>query len=167
AEIYPYLPVRWLLRHPFDSRGRIGRAGSPMLLLHARDDEVVPFGHAERLRQAAHGLRQLVPLSGGHIHANLVREDDYLHALHGFLGPALGVTLAAPPRSLVVLLLDASEAGSEARAAALAVAQRVGAGREAGFNAASYAWGFAARRWRTVDAAGADALITAAATHQP
>src|SRR5690606_22011101 len=163
AEIYPYLPVRWLLRHPFASHSRIGRAGSPVLLLHARDDEVVPFAHAERLHAAATGLRQLVPLSGGHVHPNLAREDDYLRALHGFLGAALDVPLARPPRSLVSLLLDAADAGEAARAEALALAERVGAGTETGFNAASYAVGYAVRRWRSVDAAAADALAAAAA----
>lgn len=162
AEIYPYLPVRWLLRHPFASHSRIGRAGSPVLLLHARDDEVVPFAHAERLHAAATGLRQLVPLSGGHVHPNLAREDDYLRALHGFLGAALDVPLARPPRSLVSLLLDAADAGEAARAEALALAERVGAGTETGFNAASYAVGYAVRRWRSVDAAAADALAAAA-----
>ncbi len=163
AEEYPYLPVRWLLRHPFASHSRIGRAGSPVLLLHARDDEVVPFAHAERLHEAAMGLRQLVPLSGGHVYPNLVREDDYLHALHGFLGSALGSPLTRPPRSLVTLLLEAADGGSTARAEALALAQRIGAGRETGFNAASYAWSYAVRRWRSIDAADADALTAAAA----
>lgn len=163
AEVYPYLPVRWLLRHPFASSARIGQASSPLLLLHARDDEIVPFAHAERLQQAARGLRHLVPLAGGHVYPNLAREDDYLHALHAFLGAALDdVTLTRPPRSLVVRLLDASEAGSAARADALAFAERVAAGRDTGFNAASYAWRYAVRRWRSVDVADADALAAVA-----
>lgn len=163
ADAYPLLPVRWLLRDPFASADRIARTGSPLLLLHARDDEIVPFSHGERLHAAARGPRQLVPLTGGHIYLNLVREDDYLAAVHAFLGTALGVGLQAPPRSLVLRLLAAAEGDDDARAAALALVARVRAGELRGYNAASYALGHAARRWRTVDPAGADTLLAKSA----
>lgn len=146
-EVYPYVPVGALLRDPFASRDRIGAIGAPLLLLHARDDDIVPFAHGERLLAAAQGSRQLVPLSGGHVYPNLAAEDAYLRALYTFLSDALDTPLRRPPRSLVTALLDADPADAEARARALALARDVLEGRVRGYNRASYGAEYAGRRW--------------------
>ncbi len=46
SELYPWLPIRLMVRNRFASRERIARLGSPLLLLHATDDTVVPVSHA-------------------------------------------------------------------------------------------------------------------------
>jgi pimeloyl-ACP methyl ester carboxylesterase len=46
---YPYLPVRWLLRHPFDSLARAPILRIPLLCLVAGQDAVIPPVHARRL----------------------------------------------------------------------------------------------------------------------
>lgn len=161
GEVYPFVPVAWLLRHPFDSHSRIAAAGAPVLLLHARDDDIVPFAHGERLLASATGRRQLVPLSGGHIHPNLVSEDDYLQALHTFLSESLGYALAAPPRSLATALLATDVTDQGARAAAITLAREVVSGSRTGYNPARYAVDYAAGRWQEVDAAASAELRAA------
>lgn len=47
----PGLPVRWLLRHPFESWRRAPRVGVPVLQLHARGDRLIPVDHARRLHE--------------------------------------------------------------------------------------------------------------------
>lgn len=165
SEEYPWLPVRWMLNNPFASRDRIAQAGSPLLLLHARDDEVIPFAHAERLLSAARGSRQLVPLSGGHIVPNLAAEDDYLSALHTFLGQAFETTLSAPPRSLAAPLGQAQ--GTSARRGLLTMARQVMAAQDPRYNRASYALLHAAERWREADPALALELATLNASAHP
>lgn len=159
AEEYPWVPVSLLLRHPFASRDRIGAAGSPLLLLHARDDEIVPFAHGERLLAAARGLRQLVPLAGGHVYPNLVSEDAYLRALHAFLSDALDHVLTPPPRSLGAALLATLPTDPARRVAGLALAQGVLSGTQPGYNRASYAIEYAGRRWFDVEADAGIALL--------
>jgi uncharacterized protein len=39
----PIYPVDWLLRNPFDTRARAPRLGVPVLVLHSRDDQVIPL----------------------------------------------------------------------------------------------------------------------------
>lgn len=64
---YPYLPVSWLLRHPFDSLSRAASIGAPLLCLVAERDEVVPPVHSRRLFEAWQGPKRWVELSGaGH-----------------------------------------------------------------------------------------------------
>jgi pimeloyl-ACP methyl ester carboxylesterase len=63
---YPYLPVKWLLRHRFDSVSLAPRIDLPMLCLIAARDEIIPPAHAERLYQAWGGSKRKVVLSGAH-----------------------------------------------------------------------------------------------------
>src|SRR5262249_19315765 len=46
---YPWLPVRWLLRHPFDSLARAPSIQTPLLCLTAGRDTIVPPAHSARL----------------------------------------------------------------------------------------------------------------------
>ena len=53
AERFPFLPVRALIRDKFDNLAVIGRVTSPILLIHAEGDQVIPVRHARRLLEAA------------------------------------------------------------------------------------------------------------------
>ena len=46
---YPWLPVRWLLNHPFDALARAPSIRTPMLCLVAGSDRIIPPAHAARL----------------------------------------------------------------------------------------------------------------------
>ena len=66
-DIYPYLPVDWMLRHRFDSYARAARIATPMLCIAAEQDEVIPIRHARRLFEAWAGPKQWLPLpNAGH-----------------------------------------------------------------------------------------------------
>jgi len=83
--MFPFLPVRWLVRNRFDNLRWIARVRAPILVIHSRDDEVFPLRHAERLVQAAAPGAELVLLRGGHNEAFLVSEAVYRKALEGCL----------------------------------------------------------------------------------
>ena len=82
--MFPFLPVRWLMRSRFDTERAIARVDAPILLLHSRDDEFFPPRHAERLLAASPGRARLVLLRGGHNEAFLASEPDYRRALGEF-----------------------------------------------------------------------------------
>jgi hypothetical protein len=64
---YPYLPVSWMLKHPFDSLGRAPAIAAPLLCLVAERDEVIPVVHSRRLFDAWKGPKRWVELGGaGH-----------------------------------------------------------------------------------------------------
>lgn len=86
SELYPWLPIRLMVRNRFASRDRIGRTGSPLLLLHATDDTIVPVAHARTLLALAREPRRLVELTGGHVHPNRQDETRYVAALRLFFG---------------------------------------------------------------------------------
>lgn len=86
SELYPWLPIRLMVRNRFASRNRIGRTGSPLLLLHATDDTIVPVAHARILLALAREPRRLVELTGGHVHPNRHDQARYVAALRTFFG---------------------------------------------------------------------------------
>jgi hypothetical protein len=82
---YPWLPVRWLLRHPFDSVARAPSIRAPMLCLAAGRDQVIPPVHAARLRDAWGGPHRWLELPVAD-HDNISAEPAYWSAIAEFLG---------------------------------------------------------------------------------
>jgi uncharacterized protein len=46
---YPWLPVRLVMRNPFESILKIGRVAAPILFLHSPEDRVIPIEEGRRL----------------------------------------------------------------------------------------------------------------------
>jgi len=61
---YPYLPVKLMLRHPFNSVERAPGLNMPLLCIAASGDRVIPAVHARRLYDAWAGPKQWVELEG-------------------------------------------------------------------------------------------------------
>jgi len=86
ATIYPWLPVRLLSRYHYDNLTKLERIHRPLLVVHARHDEIIPFSHGERLFQRAGEPKQFLELNGGgHNDAFLTSRDAYTHGLKTFL----------------------------------------------------------------------------------
>jgi hypothetical protein len=66
AELFPWLPVRLLATIHYDTHSKLPRLHLPVLVLHSRDDDLVPFAHAERNFAAANEPRQFGELEGAH-----------------------------------------------------------------------------------------------------
>jgi fermentation-respiration switch protein FrsA (DUF1100 family) len=68
AAVYPFMPVRWLIKDPFYSDRRIARVRAPLLVLHGERDRVVPIAYGERLFRLANEPKRLVRFAdGGHV----------------------------------------------------------------------------------------------------
>lgn len=83
-EMYPFLPIRWLMRSRFDTLGKIGRIRSRLLIFHSREDEFFPIHHAQKLLAAAPSPKELVELRGGHNDAFIQSGEIYQNALRRF-----------------------------------------------------------------------------------
>jgi len=85
AQLYPFMPVRWISRFRYDTRSRLGEIAAPMLIAHSRGDELIPYGHGEALFNAARGTKRFVELHGGHNDAALFVGEEATQALARFL----------------------------------------------------------------------------------
>jgi uncharacterized protein len=64
---YPFLPVKLMLRHQFDSIGRAPKIPAPLLCIAAARDEIIPSSHARKLFDAWSGDKRWVELEeAGH-----------------------------------------------------------------------------------------------------
>ena len=84
-QLYPYLPVRLLIRHRFDSISRAAKIGTPLLCLAASDDEVIPVKHARRLYDAWAGPKTWREIAHTG-HDSISGAPEYWEAIAGFLG---------------------------------------------------------------------------------
>lgn len=85
AELYPWLPVRWLTRLSHATRDYVADVSCPVLVVHSRDDEIIPFHHGEAIYSAANEPRTLLPIRGTHNDAFLRDERAYIVGLQTFL----------------------------------------------------------------------------------
>nr|CRH05809.1 conserved protein of unknown function [Candidatus Magnetococcus massalia] len=65
-ELYPLLPVKLLARTRFNNKARVAQLAVPLLVIHSRDDEVIPVAHGEKLFRLATGEKRLVLTRGNH-----------------------------------------------------------------------------------------------------
>jgi hypothetical protein len=91
ATIYPWLPVRWLASYRYDNGDKVTRITQPLLIIHSRRDEIIPFEQGERLFQRASEPKQFLELRGRHNDGFYVSRDEYLVAMEAFLESALSV----------------------------------------------------------------------------
>lgn len=66
APLYPWLPIRWLARGRYETLAKIAAVPVPLMILHSKDDEVVPFAHGERLFAAANQPKTFLETRGSH-----------------------------------------------------------------------------------------------------
>lgn len=85
AVAYPWLPVRYLIRHAFDSCARAPQIRTPALFVTAGRDMLIRVHHTERLQQVWGGPTQRIDIPAAN-HADVMLHAAYWEALQGFLG---------------------------------------------------------------------------------
>jgi uncharacterized protein len=85
AELFPWLPARWLARYRYDTLESLGRVSSPVFIAHSRQDEIVPFSHGERLFAAAKEPKAFLEMTGGHNEGLLFTREAWGDELGHFL----------------------------------------------------------------------------------
>ncbi|WP_405226748.1 alpha/beta hydrolase [Lentisalinibacter sediminis] len=89
GELYWFLPVRWLSRFRYPTAEYVAAADCPVLVIHSREDDIVPFHHGRAIYESAGEPRRFLELSGPHNGAHVLSEERYLDGLREFLATAL------------------------------------------------------------------------------
>ncbi len=87
--VFPWLPVKWMVRYRYDNLSKIPKIHLPLLILHSRQDEVVPFSMAQELFAAAPGPKSFYELQGGHNDGYDTTGSGYEQAIQRFLKAGL------------------------------------------------------------------------------
>lgn len=84
AELFPWLPVRWLARIRYETLNKLPRIKVPVLVMHSRTDGLIPFLHAERNFAAANEPKLLCEIRGDHNDA-LLDPGPFRAGMQNFL----------------------------------------------------------------------------------
>lgn len=67
GDAYPWIPVHLLMRNHFNTLARLDSITAPILHVHARNDEVIPYRFGEQLATAGTMPKVLLTTEGGHV----------------------------------------------------------------------------------------------------
>ena len=90
AQLYPWLPARWLARFKYATGEYLASASLPVLIVHSRDDEIIPFGQGEALFADAREPKSFLELQGDHNAGFLISGQHYRNGLDTFVTSVLG-----------------------------------------------------------------------------
>ncbi|MDP1755213.1 MAG: alpha/beta hydrolase [Methylotenera sp.] len=98
ADLYPWLPAKWLVRMRYDTLATMAQVSCPVLIAHSPDDEIIPFRHGQRLFDAAAQPKAFLPLTGGHNDSFIFMRQEWMDVLAGFLSQHIeNKTPSMPP----------------------------------------------------------------------
>jgi pimeloyl-ACP methyl ester carboxylesterase len=84
AHAAPLPGIRRFVRLGYPSLSRMPQLDVPLLVVHGRGDDLVPFAHGRALFDAAAGPKRFVELAGGHNDAFTESRAAYVAALQEF-----------------------------------------------------------------------------------
>ena len=85
ARLYPFFPVRLLSRFQYDTEKMLRSAAGPVLIIHSRDDEIIPFDTGLQLYESAGHLRELLAIRGGHNDGFMSSGSAYKEGIRSFI----------------------------------------------------------------------------------
>lgn len=83
-KIFPVVPL-FLIRTEMNSVEKIKQVTVPKLIVHAREDDVIPFEMGQRLFESALEPKQFLEIHGSHNDAHILDRAAYLRGLDSFL----------------------------------------------------------------------------------
>ncbi len=84
AELYLWLPVRWISTIKYDTHARLPQLKVPVLMMHSRTDNLIAFHHAEKNFAAANQPKQFCELRGNHNEA-VWEQPEFRAGIEKFL----------------------------------------------------------------------------------
>jgi len=84
AELYPWLPVRWLSRAKYHTAEYVKDVRCPVLVMHSRTDGMIGIHHGEKIYDAVNGPKRFVEIQGEHNGGYIESAEVYAPALKAF-----------------------------------------------------------------------------------
>jgi fermentation-respiration switch protein FrsA (DUF1100 family) len=88
--LYPFLPVRLITRLKYPVKEYASRLQSPVLVVHSRDDEIIPFAMGEAIYAAVNQPKDFLELRGDHNAGFYISRQAYIPGLDQFIESVLG-----------------------------------------------------------------------------
>lgn len=82
---FRWVPARLLQNYQYDTRQYLQNTQCPVLIIHSRDDELIPFRQGQELYEVANGPKEFLEMSGSHNTAFMDSLTHYELALDTFI----------------------------------------------------------------------------------
>jgi fermentation-respiration switch protein FrsA (DUF1100 family) len=84
-KIYPFLPAKFLCTTKYDTLSKMKKIKCPVLVVHSREDEMIPFEMAEKIYNEANLPKQFLEIQGSHNEGYIASGEIYENGLKNFL----------------------------------------------------------------------------------
>ena len=74
------MPVQWFARYKYPTLDYVRKLDRPVLIIHSRADEIIPFEFGLQLYEAANEPKRFIEISGSHNDGFLVSGETYRKA---------------------------------------------------------------------------------------
>ncbi len=85
AELYPFLPVHSLSKYQFNTYDRLPQIKVPILVIHSREDVIIPFSHGEKNFARANEPKTFLEIKGDHNYGFLESGTVYSQGILDFI----------------------------------------------------------------------------------
>jgi len=85
AKQYPFLPVRKFFKFEYSTIKYLKNLKSPVLVIHSIEDRYIPFSHAQKLYEAAPGIKELMEVRGDHNSNFIISRKEYEESIYNFI----------------------------------------------------------------------------------
>ena len=83
--LYPFLPIKWLASFSYDTRQYVSTIACPLLVVHSKNDEIIPYAEGRLVFDAAAADKQFLDIHGGHNDGFIVSGRAYTDGLSAFI----------------------------------------------------------------------------------
>ena len=85
SNLYPVFPTRLLARYGYTTGDYVRRVNCPVLVVHSREDEIVPYSHGRRLYEMAGDPKEFLEIRGDHNGGAIMSSGIYRAAVGRFV----------------------------------------------------------------------------------
>jgi fermentation-respiration switch protein FrsA (DUF1100 family) len=88
--LYPFLPVRLITRIRYPVKEYASRLDCPVLVVHSRDDEIIPFEMGKSIYAAVKPRKSFLEIRGDHNNGFFISRHEYVAGLADFIDSVFG-----------------------------------------------------------------------------
>ena len=85
SELYPVFPVRLISKFKYNTKEYIKNIKCPVLIIHSKEDEMIPFHHGQTLFESAKDPKEFLQIHGSHNEGFIFSQEIYAKGLREFI----------------------------------------------------------------------------------
>jgi uncharacterized protein len=82
---FPIFPAKFLIKNKYSSINLISKIQGPVLVIHSREDKLIPYSHGEKLFKQIECKKEFLEIKGGHKRGFIETGEKYTNGIKGFV----------------------------------------------------------------------------------